>query len=139
MLNKIANIELNTSGNKPKSKFKRKNFGTVYSTHHLNLKDSLSINPAFRLLNHFGIIIHEFQKQSTALPKLILKIDKFFFELKTSPVDIGQNKNIEYDIWEADIEDRNTFKILLSTKTFLREDFTELEKLNLDSLSFLFS
>ncbi len=139
MLNKIANIEMNTSGKKSGSKFRKQKFGEVYSAHSINFKDSLSINPAFRLLNHFGIIIKELHKHSQNSSKLLLQIDNFIFDLKSSTGDLLSSKGIEYDIWEANEKNTDTFKILLTTKTMLRNDFSEIDSLSLDSLKFLFS
>jgi len=138
MLNRIAHIGLNASGKKSKPKYRKREFGEVFSSHHLELKDSLTINPAFRLLNHFGVLIKDLHSQHPGSLQLKVRIDEFIFDIKTDAHKILAESGIEYDVWE-DKDDKSTFKILFETKTRFTNEFTTFSELELDSLRFLFN
>lgn len=138
MLDKIANIELNASGGKSKNKYRKPKFGEALSSRHMNLKDSLVINPAFRLLNHFGIILKELEKHTSGSLKILLQIEEFVFELKTDPKELIDNSSIEYDVSEDEKFNIASFRILLKTKTSFTDEFASIENVTLESLRFLF-
>lgn len=138
MLDKIANIELNSSGRNARNTYRKAKFGEVLTAHNINKKDSLIINPAFRLITHYGGALKELDKHPSGSLKAIFQFNEFMFEVKLDTGILISDNAIEYDIWEDEKFNPESFRVFLKTQTAFTDKFTEIDEITLDGLRFFF-